>query len=314
MTREPVRATEPADAATTVLVVDDAAVDRRLAGAIVEQALGWRVVYADNGRTALAVLEKEKPSLVLTDLHMPEMDGLELVAAVRRLAPLVPVVLMTAFGNEEIALRALQTGAASYIPKTRLDDDAVPTLEKVLGVAHAERRQQRLLGSLTRAELQFALGNDTTLIPALIGHLQQYLVHLGLCDPMEKTRIGIALEEALMNAVHHGNLELSSELLREGHEPYRRLAAERRRQFPYQDRRVYCAAHLSGAEAVFVIRDEGPGFDPAGLPDPTDPANLEKVSGRGLLLIRTFMDAVTFNDKGNQITLLKRRAPAPEPA
>ena len=66
-------------------------------------------------------------------------------------------------------------------------------------------------------------------------------------------------------------------------------------------------AKLSPAEAHFVIRDEGPGFDPSACPDPTDPANLEKRSGRGLLLIRTFMDEVAFNEAGNQITLVKRR-------
>ena len=59
-------------------------------------------------------------------------------------------------------------------------------------------------------------------------------------------------------------------------------------------------------EAVYRIRDEGPGFDPARLPDPTDPARLERTTGRGLLLIRAFMDEVAFNGTGNQITLLKR--------
>jgi CheY-like chemotaxis protein len=299
--------TRRSDPTTTILVVDDAAVDQRMAGAIVEQALGWRVVYADNGQSALAVLERQGPEVVLTDLQMPEMDGLQLVAAVRRLYPLVPVVLMTAFGSEEIAIRALRAGAASYIPKRSLDRDAPATLEKVLTAAHAERRYQRALGSLTQAELRFTLDNDLDLAPPLIAHLQQYLVHLGLCDPTAKTRVGIALEEAVANAIYHGNLELSSALLEEGDEPFRQLARQRRQQSPYQDRRVHCAARLSTAEAVFVIRDEGPGFDPASLPDPTDPANLEKASGRGLLLIRTFMDEVAFNEAANQITLVKRR-------
>jgi anti-sigma regulatory factor (Ser/Thr protein kinase) len=56
----------------------------------------------------------------------------------------------------------------------------------------------------------------------------------------------------------------------------------------------------------FVIRDEGPGFDPASLPDPTDPENIEKACGRGLLLMRTFMDKVDYNRTGNQVTLTKR--------
>ncbi len=81
----------------------------------------------------------------------------------------------------------------------------------------------------------------------------------------------------------------------------------RRRRPPYRERRLYVHARLSRSEAVYVIRDEGPGFDPATVPDPTDPANLEKASGRGLLLIRAYMDEVIHNRTGNQVTLIKRR-------
>ena len=70
------------------------------------------------------------------------------------------------------------------------------------------------------------------------------------------------------------------------------MAEERRRQTPFRDRRIYVAATYSRAEAIFVVRDEGPGFDRTKVPDPTDPDNLGKNSGRGLLLIQTFMDEV----------------------
>jgi anti-sigma regulatory factor (Ser/Thr protein kinase) len=66
-------------------------------------------------------------------------------------------------------------------------------------------------------------------------------------------------------------------------------------------------AQLTHSEATISIRDQGPGFDPKSLPDPTDPENIGKISGRGLLLIRTFMDDVRFNDTGNEITLVKRK-------
>jgi anti-sigma regulatory factor (Ser/Thr protein kinase) len=68
---------------------------------------------------------------------------------------------------------------------------------------------------------------------------------------------------------------------------------------------------LTPGEAVCVIRDEGTGFDRATLPDPTDPAQLEKASGRGLVLMRTFCDEVNFNEAGNEVTLVKRMADGP---
>jgi len=90
---------------------------------------------------------------------------------------------------------------------------------------------------------------------------------------------------------------------------YQELIAQRRRQPPYHYWRVQVRARVSRSEAVYGIRDEGPGFDPAALPDPTAPDNLERVSGRGLLLIRSFMDEVSHNAPGNQITMVKRRPP-----
>ena len=65
-------------------------------------------------------------------------------------------------------------------------------------------------------------------------------------------------------------------------------------------------ARESPKEAVYVIRDEGKGFDTSNMPDPTDPANLERMSGRGLLLMRAFMTEVHHNDRGNQVTLIRR--------
>jgi anti-sigma regulatory factor (Ser/Thr protein kinase) len=63
---------------------------------------------------------------------------------------------------------------------------------------------------------------------------------------------------------------------------------------------------LSRSEAVFVIRDEGPGFDIASLPDPTSPECLELPHGRGLMLMRTFMNEVSYNATGNEVRLVKR--------
>jgi len=112
----------------------------------------------------------------------------------------------------------------------------------------------------------------------------------------------------LVNAIEHGNLELSSDLRESAdRRGYLKLAAERRCQPPYRDRAVQVEARFSPTEAVFTVRDAGPGFDPAGLPDPTDPENLGKSTGRGLLLVRTFMDEVSFNKSGNEITVVKRR-------
>ena len=300
----------------TVLVVDDSSLDRHLAASLLGRRAGaevsgqparFRVLSASNGQEALAAIRQETPDLVLTDLQMPDMDGLKLVQEIRYHFPFLPVVLMTGQGSEDIAIQALQRGAASYVPKKNLAYDLVETVEDVLAVAGAKKHQQRLLDECwTQSEAQFVLSNDITFIPPLIGHFQENLTRMRLVDENGLIRVAVALREALTNAIYHGNLEavLAPHARDDG--AYRRLIEERLHQEPYEDRRVYVTARESRREAIYIIRDEGPGYDPAALPDPADPINLEKVSGRGLLLIRTFMDEVMHNKQGNEIIMVKR--------
>jgi CheY-like chemotaxis protein len=293
-----------------VLVVDDSAVERRVTAALIARELGWRVCQAENGRAALEAVGRDRPDAVVTDLQMPELDGLGLVEALHSADPHLPVVLMTAHGSEELAVEALRRGAASYVPKRSLDGDLADTLSRVVGAAEAHRRQDVLARECLRElTAYYALPNDPDLIRAMVGRLQDDLGRMGLCGDARRLHVGIALEEALTNALYHGNLELCSALREDGDTgAYRREADDRRARPPYRDRRVHVRVQLSREEGVIRIRDEGPGFDPNSLPDPTDPENMAKACGRGLLLIRTFVDEVTFNDAGNEITLRIRPA------
>jgi CheY-like chemotaxis protein/anti-sigma regulatory factor (Ser/Thr protein kinase) len=294
----------------TVLVVDDAAVDRRLVGGLLEHDPDLTVRFATNGTHALTMMRESVPTLVVTDLIMPEMNGLELVTAIRDQHPFVPVILMTSKGNEEIAVQALQRGAASYVPKSQLADRLLETIRAVLDASRPRESQARLLTHIINSECMFRLENDCTLFPPLINYLQDHVARFGLFDQIERVRMGIALEEALVNALYHGNLEVHSGLIEDSHDAYYALVDQRSQISPYKERQILVTLKVSPEEAVVTIRDQGPGFDPASLPDPTDPVNLDKISGRGLLLMRTFVDEVTFNDRGNEVTLRKRRREA----
>lgn len=290
----------------TVLVVDDSAVDRRLAGALLEKNCACTLAYAEDGQEALRLMARQRPDLVVTDLQMPEMDGLELTTTIKSEYPLVPVVLMTAQGSEEVAAQALRRGAASYVPKRNLARQLHVTLAGVLDLAQARRDQQRVLDCLQRTERTFRLGNDLSLLPPLLGHLRESLASLKLGDDNDVFRVSVALREALHNAIGHGNLELGSPPGLGEDEADQRFS-ERAQQPPYRDRHVWLTVRESPAEVVYVVRDEGPGFDTSKLPAPGDLAAFEKAGDRGLTLIRAFMDEVRFNDAGNEITLVRRR-------
>src|SRR3954447_16355653 len=81
------------------LVVDDNKIDRMVAGGLVQQGLGWQVTPAEDGVRALAAMERQPPDISLPTLYMRKVGAVEVVQPARRRFPLVPVVLMTAYGN-----------------------------------------------------------------------------------------------------------------------------------------------------------------------------------------------------------------------
>jgi serine/threonine-protein kinase RsbW len=124
-------------------------------------------------------------------------------------------------------------------------------------------------------------------IPSIAGRVEPLLSRLMhqlgpvLPTPDQRSEVEIAVREALINAIRHGN----------------RFDAKRRAEV-----RCFVEDH----DLLVVITDEGAGFDPACLPDPTQPENLTRDCGRGLLLIKHFMDEVSFTNGGREIRLRKR--------
>ncbi len=292
----------------TILVVDDSAADRELARHLLERQ-SWEVLQAEHGQAALERMAEAEVDLVLTDLVMPEMDGLAFVERATADYPLVPVVLMTARGSEEVAVQALEAGASSYVPKKLLARDLLEVVERILETSRERRSYKRLLGHLQSAS--FVLENDLGLIASLVSYLVGMLRDSDLFDESDCHGITTALDEALTNAYFHGNLEVSSEIREHDPRAYRALAEKRRQIAPYRDRRIVVRAGLTKDDVRFLITDEGKGFEVEGVPDPTLPENLIQPSGRGIFLMRTFLDEVTYNDVGNAVTLVKRRPSTP---
>jgi CheY-like chemotaxis protein/anti-sigma regulatory factor (Ser/Thr protein kinase) len=290
----------------TVLIVDDSAVDRRLVGGLLSKLPQIHVEYANNGTEALTKIEEVHPAIVITDMVMPGCNGLELVEQIAQRFANIPVVLMTNKGNEDIAVQALKAGAASYVPKSSLSTRLAETVLNVLSLAQQRRTQAMLMSSLVRSEYAFNLRIDDDLIAPLISHIQSCMCASGVCDESQAIRVCIALEEAVRNAMFHGNLEITSAQREGDPDAYKRILLERRASLPFKERPLLVNVKFTPQEAVFVISDAGPGFDHAKLEDPTDPDNLDRIGGRGMLLMRTFMDEVHYNSQGNTVTMVKR--------
>src|SRR5262245_1228218 len=164
----------------TVLVVDDSPTDLRLAAGLLQKAPEMHVVQAADGREALQQIELHLPDVVVTDMMMPHINGLELVSQVREQFPLVPIILMTSQGSEEIAVQALQKGAASYVPKRALASELLEIVERVLSTSKEVRGRARLIGRLMKQENSFNLENDVHLVCAMSAYLREEAIRLRL--------------------------------------------------------------------------------------------------------------------------------------
>ncbi|HWL07120.1 MAG TPA: response regulator, partial [Planctomicrobium sp.] len=225
-----------------ILVVDDSVMDQKIAAGLLQRNTGWEIEFAADGRQAWNRVQNQQqvlPDAIVTDLQMPEMNGLDLVRQVQQEFPLIPVILMTAQGSETIAVEALQQGASSYVPKAKLASLLTPTVQQVLTLAGEQKTKRNLFRHMESMECQFELTNDTTLLTSLVSYLQGVLRDMEILHESDRLRTGVALEEALLNAAYHGNLEVSSELREIDHIKFYELARERSKQAPYKDRRIF---------------------------------------------------------------------------
>ena len=257
-----------------------------------------------DGQEALEKIELRVPDLVLTDLQMPELNGLQLVEAIRDRFPQVPAVLMTAKGSEDIAVEALDRGAASYVPKRHLSDNLLETVWRVLAAARKTESHRQIMNRMT--EMTWVLENDLSLLSDVVAHIGQLLRERDILTENETIRVTTGIDEALLNAYYHGNLEIDSRIKNEDPAQYEQLANERRVQPPFHDRRIRLTAKLARDSSTFVVGDDGSGFDSDSLSTASTSDFLERRSGRGLILMRSFMDDVSFNRAGNEVTLVKR--------
>ena len=100
----------------SILVVDDSPIERRLVANVLKQNDSLNLVFANDGESALSHILRHDFDLVITDLTMPKVDGLLLLACIRDHSPNIPVIVMTSQGTEDAAMNAFQNGAVGYVP------------------------------------------------------------------------------------------------------------------------------------------------------------------------------------------------------
>ncbi len=287
---------------TTILLVDHSQVDRRLAVRRLESKLSWSVVTASSPEQGLEILEHLPCDLlIVSPAHCFEGSTI-LMRRARDIDPEFPVIILSDRIDETRDVAKLCLQSQAYVCKSEINEVLVNEVESVLNQERARQIEMKLMRRRISHRQEFAVENDTRFVSAIVEQLLD-AVSVVCVESASRMKIGIAVEEALLNAMIHGNLEVSSELREREDDSYQKLIAARRRNPLYGDRKVTVGVDVNRERVQFSIEDEGPGFDVVNLPDPSREDRLNVPSGRGIMMMRTLMDEVVFSDQGNKVVL-----------
>jgi len=199
-----------------LLIVDDEEMIRDLCA----QALpGYRVIHAGNGQEAVDILAREKVDLVLTDIMMPVMNGLDLLAGIKERSPNQPVVVMTGFGDKDVILKALKAGADDFIHKPinllQLKTAIAKTLEKralreeLVHLKQIDRLKSEFLGLVSHK-----LKTPITVISLFLQNLERDVESAHAPDFRDNLKL-ILEESGYLSSLIHDLLNFSNIILRD---------------------------------------------------------------------------------------------------
>ncbi len=256
-----------------ILIIDD---HDDLATSLEEvfTAVGHSVEVIENREDAVKRNDIESFDLVVTDL---DVNHIKPVPAVEGNGASCLPSISAEIESEHV--KAFKICAANFrrddFDEAELRDIVATILDYKIRYVDTERAVKGL-----HEYIEFELPSALSLMHVVLDYLMKRVERLGVVTP-EQSNLFIALDEAFVNAVKHGN------------------------KFDVQ-KLVRISAEVSNKEARFTIEDEGEGFDVNKIPDPLDPENLFKTSGRGVLFIYNIMDEVAYNERGNRLTMVKK--------
>lgn len=287
------------------LVLDDAP-DMRKILATLARRQGFEVIEAGDGLRGLEMAKEYRPDLILLDLEMPGMSGLEVLSEVRQFDASVAVVIVTSHTDEARMQEALSLGAVNYVKKPFNHPELSFVLDQVRRVTEEAADVRTLLDLVQSRETRIALDSQAYLISKTVSFLGRELANHYPGFVLPVTEIKLGLSEALANAQEHGNLEITSE------EKSEALASpagilgliQQRLEDPrLAVRKIHVVAEYGATQVRYRIRDEGRGFDHRAVVE-RGVADTSALHGRGITLIRHYMDEMDWNDSGNEIRLV----------
>ena len=295
-----------------ILVIDDEEDIRRLISFRIKRFTDYDVINAGDGEEGFKTFMSNQDSidLVITDIKMPKKNGIELLRSIKAVDPSMGVIIISGHGNMEDTIEALRSGAINFFRKPIDMKEMLNVIQKYFKIKKSEILVYDVCKYLITEYKEFSLPNDLNLITAVIEQLTNNLVGNRIVKKQMLNNIKFALREMIINAIEHGNLgitykEKSQYLDNMGN--MLNLIDERAKLEENKNKKILITYQLNEEKVIYQINDEGKGFNMDDIPDPTDPNNILKSHGRGIMMSRLYFDDFFYNDIGNQLTMIKKR-------
>ncbi len=136
----------------TILIVDDSLEVIRALTDFMLTPMGYRVLHAPNGKKGLEIAISKQPDLIMSDMNMPRMDGMEMLAALRQTNCQAPVIFMTLHGSEGIAVQAFRLGVRDYLIKPFTIEEVQDAVDRALTEVRLIREKEELARNLVTSE------------------------------------------------------------------------------------------------------------------------------------------------------------------
>lgn len=291
-----------------LIVEDDLASREYLRNAIEMEGHDYRI--AVNGSEALDIFIDFKPELILCDIQMPVMDGLELLETVRSRKSNAIFVMLTAFSTEEYAIRAFHLGANNYIKKPIRQNELLDLLTKYERIIKNRRiGNPEIPGRLSMREMKLHFKSGDGALPKVVDFLLGETGALFSND--EKISIELGLMELITNAVEHGNLEISSseKQVAQQNGEFEDLVQNKLKNTVLANREVSIHFVMNEEYCEWIISDEGNGFNWRDLQNNLQEDRLYDLSGRGIFICQFLFDEMEYLGNGNTVRVRKNFYP-----
>ena len=288
-----------------ILIVEDAPLVQDFMSRVVTD-LGCKCIVAANGKEGLEAYEKHLPNMIISDINMPEMSGLELLKLIRWRNKDIFFIIMTGVGCEETAVQALRLGANNYLRKPVSVVEISMLIEQYASIFRNRTQEDEIFSMIESRAVSYHFGTTVEFVPKIADQL--VIETNGLLDPQTKMDVRLGMFELLTNAVEHGNLGITMQEKRDALErgKYGDFFRQRLAKPDLASRIVkvsFTFDHANGCE--WVIEDQGAGFDPQSIPSPFE-GDGAALNCRGIYLARLLFDSMDYLGNGNTVRIRKK--------